>query len=602
MAAQRFPWKFSQRTATTTPGGTSSGGTFGDGTKDIDTAGAHETKPQGSDTLNAETYQSTSQSYTDGGSYSASGGSESRNGTFNANDTDLNTDDETESGGYNGGSTGSENLSADDSTLATESANGNYTSASGSVSATGNSTNDDLHTDDGKKSESFPVGATGSHTDSSGYYDKDHGHATGPFSEAGGAITTEDQSYTDDDIASASGQQHDTQTSSPGAGVTVATDDQSSGSTSKSYHDSGDRDQTAAGTTDSGSDTSIEHDTSSLTDKTTTTVTGGGSVETDGGGDTADYTYTGSYDMAKGSETDDGTFRREDQPSSSGSYTASYTAPGDPGTTWTSMYTGSSNSDNVDGGPIDETNGSVTSETDNFTDKTTASELSNYNATSDQGAALGVSPDSPPGILMDSAMGPGMRFHPPFLGNDSAAPTMSSSAPSEATSATGNSSGDDSSTALASGTTTDTSGTISTNETFNDSDHSDFSDNTWQSFGGGYSAYGTTYDWTTVVTAADGGSATDSDNGGIAAGVTSDNYNDKGNESETTSNSTSWDATTSSADGHGINTSSASGSTTSTETGGFTTPPAGTTIAPSGDNPAGYATSHETAGVSGTAV
>jgi len=387
---------------------------------------------------------------------------ERRSGTFNANDTDLNTDDESESGGYNGGSTGSENLSADDSTLATETANGNYTSASGSVSATGSSTNDDLHTDDGKQSESFPVGATGSHSDSSGYYDKDHGHATGPFSEAGGAITTEDQSYTDDDIASASGQQHDTQTSSPGAGVTVATDDQSSGSTSKSYHDSGDRDQTATGTTDSGSDNTLEHDTSSLTDKTTTTVTGGGSVEIDGGGDTADYTYTGSYDMANGSETDDGTFRQEDQPSSSG--------------------------------------------------------------------------------------------------------------------------------------------TISTDETFNDSDHSDFSDNSWQSFGGGYSAYGTTYDWTTVVTAADGGSATESDNGSIAAGVTSDNYNDKGNESETTSNSTSWDATTSSADGHGINTSSASGSTTSTETGGFTTPPAGTTIAPSGDNPAGYATSHETAGVSGTAV
>jgi len=88
--------------------------------------------------------------------------------------------------------------------------------------------------------------------------------ATGPFSEVSGAITTEEQSYSDDDIASASGQQHDTQTSSPGAGVTVATDDQSSGSTSKSYHDSGDRDQTATGTTDDGSDTSIEHDTSSL--------------------------------------------------------------------------------------------------------------------------------------------------------------------------------------------------------------------------------------------------------------------------------------------------------------------------------------------------
>ena len=96
-----------------------------------------------------------------------------------------------------------------------------------------------------------------------------------------------------------------------------------------------------------------------------------------------------------------------------------------------------------------------------------------------------------------------------------------------------------------------------------------------------------------------GATETDTSDGSIDNGVTSDNYTKKGNETDTNSFSSSFDATASASgttsDSHGKTTSGGQDVTTLNEFGDYSTEPPGTSVGMlTPDNPNGYATSDQT--------
>jgi hypothetical protein len=262
--------------------------------------------------------------------------------------------------------------------------------------------------------------------------------------------------------------------------------------------------------------------------------------------------------------------------------TYNYTAPGDPGTNISSSETDKSNSDDTDAGTEDQTNGSITEETDNFTDTTDGSDDTSYNAASDQGAVSGpVTPFVPSLGYTRLVIQLGLYNEGEgFEGGGYSGPTT--------TTGTASASTHDDEDDLADGTTTDTNGTVNTDENFDDTGKSNDSGSISNSTTGGGGAYTASY------SGSESDNGTDTDDGTIDNGVTKDTYNDTGTETDTINTSSSLNTGSAGNDEHNSNTYSGTDTQTSTVSGNYTTEPLGTQITPTTDNPGGYAISNQT--------
>jgi hypothetical protein len=570
-------------------GGTTSDGNYDDETHDIDGDYSNGSEQTGGQSISGTHTDKSKVDDVHDGTFDDSAGADDSSGTFNDGETDLTTDTGSQSGSYNGGTI---NESGYDGTLSIDSADGSETDTNGAVSDDGSLDDNTDEVDGGSVSHQTPLGPNGSHSDSASVADTDLSNADGPFTTSGGAIATEDINYGDHDKSKSNDSYSDTTTSGNAQGGTTTLSDSFNGTDKNKEDDTGERDQTASGTTDDGTDTDTDHGTANYSQQTTvtspTTTASDGLTE----GDVSDDFTTDNYDVTGTGRTDDDSFDNEDRPSGTLTNTYNYTAPGDPGTNISSSETDKSNSDDKDDGTEDQTNGSITSETDNFTDTTDGTDDTTYNAASDKGTAAALVTPFVPSlgytrlIIQMGLYGEGTALAAAGYGG---ATTTTGSA---------NSTSDDTENDLADGTTTDTNGTVNTDENFDDTDKSKDSANV---------SYTTTSvnppsgnDYSANYSGSETDNGTDSNEGTIDGGVTKDDYNDTGTETDKITSSSTSDTSTSSGGTtttvHGTTSYNGTDMQNATETGDYTTEPPGTNTAKTPDNPNGYAVSDQTIG------
>jgi hypothetical protein len=516
------------------------------------------------------------------GTFDDSAGADDSSGTFNDGETDLTTDKGSQSGSYNGGTI---NESGYDGTLAIDSANGSETDTNGAVSDNGSGNDNTDEVDGGSVSHQTPLGPNGSHSDSASVADTDLASADGPFTTCGGAIATEDIHYGSDDTSDSNDSSSDTTTSGNALGGTTTLSDSLNATDKNKEDDTGERDQTATSTTDDGTGTDTDHGTGSYSQQTNvtspTTTASDGLTE----GDISDDFTTDKYDVTGTGRTDDDTFDNEDRPSGTLTNTYNYTAPNDPGTNISSSETDKSNSDDKDDGTEDQTNGSITSETDNFTDTTDGTDDTTYNAASDVGAASG-----PVAPSVTSLSYPRLVIQLGLYGEGETIAAGYSGATS--TTGTANAGADDGEHDLADGTITDTNGTVNTDENFDDDDK-------WKNSAGVTNTTTSVNappgnDYTGSYNATETGNGTDESDGTIDGGVTSDEYEDIGTETDTITSNSSFDTSSGGTTTHGTTSYVGTDKLDGNESGDYKTEPPGTQITPTPDNPGGYAVSDQT--------
>jgi hypothetical protein len=92
---------------------------------------------------------------------------------------------------------------------------------------------------------------------------------------AGGATTAEDLQYSDDDRSKGQEKSSDSTSEPTASGGTLSWSESTSGNDKAKYHDGGERDITASGTTDDGTATNTDHGTGSFATQTDVTYPGG---------------------------------------------------------------------------------------------------------------------------------------------------------------------------------------------------------------------------------------------------------------------------------------------------------------------------------------
>ncbi|HET6879037.1 MAG TPA: hypothetical protein VFI31_02710 [Pirellulales bacterium] len=579
-------------TTITTANAATTTGTYDDEIHDITNDTSKATETQGPITTTGSHTDFSDVDDKNDGDFTDKPAGDTVDGSFDDKETDLTTDGGSQTISVPG-DTSSQN--GYDATLSIDSSDGSETGAAGSPSDSGEGKDDTLEVDGGGASRQITA-PNSSQSQSSSGQDVDRGHADGDFTNNGGAIVSEDLNYSDHDKSKYQSRLSRSTSGANALGGTSSWSETSTYNDKSKVDDSGERVmRDVAGspdpvTTDDGTAKDIDHGTSSYTTQTTITSPGGSVGWTIANGDTSDDLTSDNYDVTGASRTDDESFSNEDRPTAEYHYHGNYAAPGDPGTNWSSTEDDVTKGDDTDKGTVDESNGKVTNETDNFTDVTNSTSDTNYNAASDGGANSGVGAvavTTVPVLIMQY-IGPWDAYTGPFSASWSG-PGLSGDA-ARTFSATASSTNDDKETDRDSGTTTDVNGTINTSETFSKKNTDNYSDNTSQS---GTATYGNgQQQWKS--TASDKGTETDTSGGKIKAGVTTDTYNNSGEELDTADYSSSWYAGSGSNGRGGLSTDDLQATSTSSETGGYTTAAPGTVVQVTADNPDGYAITTQT--------